>query len=52
MLILYALLKAVINVFTKLILSLQCGPRGPFRVRYGSVFMLIIVVLFGSNFML
>ena len=43
MLILYALLKAVINVFIKFILS---GRRGPFRVRYGNVFMLIIVVHF------
>ena len=51
MLILYVLLKAVINVFTKFILSLQSERRGSFRVRYGSVFMLIIMVHFWANFM-
>ena len=51
MLILYALLKAVINLSIKFILSLQSGRRGPFRVRYGNVFMLIIVVHFWANFM-
>ena len=36
---------------TNFILSLQSERRGSLRVRYGNVFMLIIVVRFWANFM-